>query len=403
MLEKTILATIFSCGLTLAFGSFQGGCSDDDSVPDVDAMVDSTTHQDGGDCSHVTNPCPREGIGRCDNGSAWTCTRDAQGCLAWVLSQDCGPHQTCVEQVGGATCDCVNECEQAGTGQCNGTVIQSCTKDDDGCLYLAAGEDCADASPVQTCVDDGEGNASCSVDCSQSCTPGESRCQGFWIQDCQQAVPCPVWQNRVDCTETNEYCEDRGDEPTCNSCVPPADGCMDGDRCTMTTAHVFACYPEGTQGAGDDCSTQECQAGLICMQLDGGSYTCREYCQGSDDCPGDDTHCIWPWPDATDVWGFCRDGCDPVTQTGCGQGEACIYMDPDLGETDCWQAGTLQEGEDCGGSELCAAGLDCVLEEGTNPFEYYCRRYCDATHPCPTGYSCTQTVASGLLKMCFPN
>ncbi len=378
-------------------------CSDDDSSPGADASVDSLVSRDGGDCSRVTDPCGREGVGRCENGSAWTCTRDAQGCLAWTVSQNCGEHETCVEQVGGATCQCENACAREGATHCEGTVIETCTKDDAGCLYLEQTEDCADATPTKTCVEETQGQASCAADCSESCSPGESRCLGFLLQDCQQADPCPVWQTRQDCTETNEYCEDRGDEPVCNSCEPPAEGCRQGDRCTMTTAHVFACYPAGPQGAGEDCSQQDCQAGLICMQLDSGPYTCQPYCQSSDDCPGDETHCIWPWADSTDVWGFCRDGCDPVTQTGCGQDQACIYMDPDLGTTDCWAAGTLQEGDTCSVTDLCAPGLDCIVQEGTNPLEYHCRRYCDATHTCPQGYTCSQTEASGLFKMCFPN
>ena len=300
---------------------------------------------------------------------------------------------------GQATCVCQNECDELDAARCNGNVLQTCKVDADDCRYWEDTENCQDSG--RTCVED-SGGASCTQDCSNACTPGTARCRGFYLERCQEGQPCPVWKPEQDCTQTLEYCEDRDGNPRCTSCEPPDQGCPPGNKCTMTTAKVFACFDAGPQGPGDDCSSQACQAGLICITYDGSDYRCWQYCQSSDDCPGEDTHCIWPWPETTEVWGICRPGCDPVKQTGCGQDEACIYMDPDVGSTDCWTAGSLQEGDECDFTELCAAGLDCVKDPGSDPPTYHCRRYCDATHPCSSGFECIQTEASGALKMCFP-
>jgi hypothetical protein len=77
-------------------------------------------------------------------------------------------------------------------------------------------------------------------------------------------------------------------------------------------------------------------------------------------------------------------------------------MDPEVGSTDCWTAGNLAEGDDCSSLvELCEPGLDCVLEPGSDPFEYYCRAYCDTDDACPQGRSCQWTEAMGALRVCL--
>ncbi len=388
----------FVCGFAvLIVGSW--ACSDD-SGPGADAGPDAVQEPDGSACENVMNPCRQEGARTCRQGGVATCVPDDRGCLQWVQTETCGERQECRDSGEGPACTCLPECDQEGAKRCEGNVLQACAVDGDGCRYWNEDQDCAASG--MTCIE-ASGQASCTLDCSNACTPGELRCRGFYLEKCEEADPCPVWKPQQDCTQTLEYCEDRDGPAHCTSCEPPDVGCPQGDACTMSTLEVFACFPAGPKTAGEDCSTEECEPGLICMTYDGSDYLCWNYCLSSEDCPGDDSHCIWPWPDTTEKWGICRPGCDPVKQTGCGQGEACIYMDPDVGSTDCWPAGDLQEGDECDFTELCAAGLDCVADPGSNPPTYHCRRYCDPDHPCPGGFSCIQTEATGALKMCFPD
>ncbi len=189
-----------------------------------------------------------------------------------------------------------------------------------------------------------------------------------------------------------------------DDCLPPAVGCEDGQRCTVLSADttaVTACVPAGSVPVGGDCSTEECAPGAMCVKT-GPSYVCRAYCDGGADCGSSAQHCAWPWSSVPEV-GLCTDGCDPVQQTGCGTDQGCYFMDPADGSTDCFPEGTLPEGADCSALvDFCLPGLDCVLEPGSAPdFQYFCRAFCDADHPCPTG-TCTTTQATEALKFCMP-
>lgn len=188
-----------------------------------------------------------------------------------------------------------------------------------------------------------------------------------------------------------------------DDCTPPDTGCSDGERCTVLASQghtVPACVPAGDVPVGQDCSVNECEPGAMCVQA-GSAQICRAFCEAGLDCVQEDLHCVWPWTSLPDI-GLCRAGCDPVRQTGCEANEGCYYMDPDEGSTDCFDAGTLEEGADCGTfAEMCAPGLDCVLDPGSTPFTYHCRAFCDSEQVCPTG-SCTTTDATAALKFCMP-
>jgi len=184
-----------------------------------------------------------------------------------------------------------------------------------------------------------------------------------------------------------------------SDCEPPDQGCKEGERCTVLAATAFDCVPAGETPPGSDCSEDDCQAGSICMTIDGETL-CRRFCEAASDCVTPDTHCIFTWQEFSD-WGLCRPGCDPMTQDDCPEGQACYYMDPDVGSTDCWPEGSLAQGADCSSlTEFCEAGLDCILEPGSDPFEYYCRAWCDDEHPCDTG-ACQFTGAMPLMGVCL--
>jgi len=282
-----------------------------------------------------------------------------------------------------------------------------CTLDGDEC---EPGEKCAPAGPNEALVCRPDGDKQVGEACGES-----------GVDDCVSGAACvpydntistclPLCSDTVPCSESYEACFDwfgpNGSVAgLCfgNDCLPPASGCETGERCTVLSAgedSVAACVPAGPVAVGGDCSVDECEPGAMCV-LAGSSYICRAYCDGGSDCDAEDQHCAWPWPPLPDI-GLCSEGCDPVGQTGCGADDACYYLDPTDGSTDCFPAGTLVEGADCSSlADFCLPGLDCVLEPGTTPFEYYCRAFCDADHPCSSG-SCTTTGATEALKFCMP-
>lgn len=282
-----------------------------------------------------------------------------------------------------------------------------CTLDGEEC---EVGEKCAPVGPGETLVCRPDGDKQMDEACGES-----------GVDDCVSGTACVPYDNTVStclplcsdaapCSESYEACFDWfgtngsvagicfGDD-----CLPPASGCESGERCTVLSAGtqaIAACVPAGPVTIGGDCSVDECEPGAMCVGT-GSGYVCRAYCDAGSDCGAEDQHCVWPWPSLPAV-GLCTEGCDPVRQTGCASGDACYYLDPADGSTDCFPAGTLPEGTDCSSlMDFCQPGLDCVLEPGTTPYEYYCRAFCDGDHPCSSG-DCTTTEATEALKFCMP-
>jgi len=184
-------------------------------------------------------------------------------------------------------------------------------------------------------------------------------------------------------------------------CMPPDHGCPDGERCTVLANLVLECVPAGSVPVGGDCTQDECASGAICLDLDGDTR-CRAFCSDASGCAGADDHCVFPWKFKT--IGFCRPGCDPVLQQGCPAGEGCYFSDPEIGSTLCWAAGDLEAGADCSDiTRFCKPGSDCILQPSSDPFEYYCRAYCDGGHPCAPGFTCEFPPASPAMGVCLPD
>ncbi len=372
----------------------------------TDCAADNKHCDDSGDvpvCSQeCVNKCDTAGNLRCSGDVIQTCAADDAGCLDWSDTTDCAAdNEHCDDSGDVPVCnqECVNKCDTAGDLRCSGDVIQTCTADNSGCLDWADTTDCA--ADNKHCDDSGDVPV-CQQGCTDECdTVDALRCNLFTIQRCELgADSCKYWRDSQDCTESNQFCQQPQDGTAhCATCEPPAEGCEQGERCTMSNFGVFFCLPAGNVQEGGDCSSSDCQAGLIC--LDG---TCVSYCENASECTSPDQHCVWAWPELGTSWGVCRPGCDPILQTGCsGEESACYYSDPEAGTTECWMPGSLQEGDDCSDmTQFCAPGLDCVLEPNTSdPFEYYCRAYCDIEHPCPDGKTCQSTSHMVMLPVCL--
>jgi hypothetical protein len=177
-------------------------------------------------------------------------------------------------------------------------------------------------------------------------------------------------------------------------CTPPDTGCATGEQCDVGPGETFVCIPSGTLLEGQDCTTGTCQPGLTCV-----SDICRSFCDRASNCDEASTHCAWLWYPNITTWGACQPGCDPVTQTDCGVGDACYFEDPEIGSTLCWSEGSLPEGSPCL-VDFCEKGLDCVGDPGV-PGQYHCRAYCDVEHPCTSG-TCQLTPLVPTLQVCIP-
>ncbi len=61
--------------------------------------------------------------------------------------------------------------------------------------------------------------------------------------------------------------------------VPPQTGCDAGEACNLTGAGETVCDPAGTATEGMACEFRNsCVAGHACINTDGGSASCRQYC-----------------------------------------------------------------------------------------------------------------------------
>lgn len=269
----------------------------------------------------------------------------------------------------------------------------------------------------QHCIPAGEGDA-------PVCVPYGSNPVGAYCirhEDCEKGAICAQYSDEIamckylcgpegsnlKCPKSFQVCipyfgPDGKTAGVCigSDCDPFEGGCPTGQRCTVLANLVFDCVPAGEAGPGDDCSVGECQPGLVCFYSEG-KAKCVPFCRSANDCTAVDDHCVYPWS-FTEI-GYCRAGCDPVLQEGCKPQEGCYFSDPEVGSTLCFDAGTLDEGADCSNfTVLCKPGLDCILQPGSNPYEYYCRAWCDSAHPCPEGSVCTTTLASPVMPVCLP-
>ncbi len=358
-----------ACGSSDSSPAGGGGASADASVDSTngnDAVAPDATEQDSGidatnDTASPDSEVPDATANDAGDGAA----------------AEAGPDRPCT--LGGTECNAGEKCSPEGTNQAlvcrpagdkqQGEACGTASVDD-----CAAGLACvAYSSTLSTCEPLCNTNVACADTAHQACFP--------WFGTNGEVAGVCLGDN----------------------CTPPSTGCSNGQRCTVYSSGnntVTACAPAGTVPVGGDCSVDECVAGAMCVQTSS-QQLCRAFCDGGADCTAVDLHCAWQWSTLPTI-GLCAAGCDPVRQTGCGNGESCYFSDPDVGSTLCWATGTLAAGADCGSSgSMCQAGYDCVLQPGSSPYQYYCRAYCDADHPCATG-TCTTTDATKALKFCMP-
>lgn len=146
-------------------------------------------------------------------------------------------------------------------------------------------------------------------------------------------------------------------------------GCASPEACRWNAATTdFECgVPDGEALHGESCGSGDgtrCAAGTACLSRFGESPTCLHACDEDLDCErfGAGSLCL-RFGGAGGVWGFCSPACDPVSQRGCRDVDACRTFlrasDRRYG-TICTVTGLQSEGEECSINEDCVRGLGCV-------------------------------------------
>ncbi len=201
-------------------------------------------------------------------------------------------------------------------------------------------------------------------DTTTSAGPGPGEDCNMWAQDCPDGYKCALYGF-----------------PNAARCVPlPSDPKQAGEFCG------------GWSWGRED--LDNCDRGLICMDLGDDLYACMPACIGdppSISCPVDGWDCTYL--SGNGIAGVCRQPCDPLTQE-CPRGQSCIPSSDSPNQLDFWCAPEINDLDPppfdglscpcgiycsygaCGVGRACISGLllpDC----GGN----CCTSYCDVNAP----------------------
>lgn len=211
------------------------------------------------------------------------CQLGPQGCLAYVQEKNCSTDsKICASSGGSVVCKdpgCVDQCFGAGQSQCNGTVIETCTTQDDGCHDWVPGDDCADTD--QFCDNTGEA-AVCKTVCTDQCTDGDTQCSGNVIQECGLVGECMGWVNSDDCSSNGEVCKVESGVAACGpSCTTNKCPTLNGETCIDNKVNTCKKQLDTCLDweVTEDCATN----GLFCKFGAGGVAACQGTC--ADPCP----------------------------------------------------------------------------------------------------------------------
>jgi hypothetical protein len=170
------------------------------------------------------------------------------------------------------------------------------------------------------------------------------------------------------------------------ACVPAAGSLPEGSVCPG-----FRTFEGGAPSDRAD----PCEQGSFCWDTPGRLFrSCQKMCgetmvRGAGGCGMPDQFCLLL--NGMPLFGTCTtaSGCDPVFQTGCRPGQACLVEFNDEGEQvgHCFDvpvdpdAGIPRApGERCMGSTECGAGSTCLrdrLPDGGLTMEAFCRSFCE--------------------------
>lgn len=222
-----------------------------------------------------------------------------------------------------------------------------------------------------------------------------------------------------------------------SGCVPRSDlrcdpvcqtGCCTSQKCSAvynsggpSSTTSLDCFGNvGPRGLGERCDvlgaatssrSDNCSAGLICVEGNVGNY-CLKLCRGDGDCDG--TKCeprtleLAKASNVASVCGLAPTACDPTlnaASAGCPANHVCYLVEPggtSNGATVCEiRSGETARNLSCTRSRDCLAGLTCPA---TGPGAGICRPVCSRkTTPdgCPAGTTCQEESGADTYNFCF--
>ena len=271
------------------------------------------------------------------------------------LCESCDTHSAC----GGTSDYCLSYPD--GGGYCGSTCSgdADCGGDGARCLTLSTG--------ARQCVRYVDGTASCAAGSPPPSTPGctvDSECAGG--ERCDRGV-----------------CVDAG-----GGDVPLGGACAEHAECATGTCLAGACtqsceWPSGGCPGGFYCdgeATGACGAG-VCLAGTPGDRAIGESCNRDTECSN--LYCFL---------GVCSEPCNPETVDSCPGGGVCQVAALACRGA-CGTAGSL--GDPCNGNAVCASGMCAETGDGS-----FCTNLCDASTPCPGGYTCN---SAGAVHVCVPD
>ncbi len=268
-------------------------------------------------CKDVENPCEEDGAVQCSsNGTAIeTCAEDADGCLVWT-SAACGDNEACDDTGDAPTCvlTCTDECDTADYPACSadGLAVESCEMQADGCNDIIV----TDCGANEACD---PATFTCELTCTNDCDPLDypaCSADGLAVEDCVEGADGCYDLSVTDCAHAQNC------DPATFTCVDTGcdDDCVVDDYpvCSADWLAVESCEM-GADGCLDVIVT-DCGADEICDDTGADPICvagCLEECDPLDfpACSADGL--------AVETCEVGADGCYDLSVTDCAHAHAC--------------------------------------------------------------------------------
>ncbi|HUU00581.1 MAG TPA: Kazal-type serine protease inhibitor domain-containing protein [Myxococcota bacterium] len=187
-------------------------------------------------CDGIAGKCQTKDEVRCasEGTAVESCRANQDGCLVWTQTIDCSAgSQICQDPGSGAACvdPCQDQCPAIDTSRCNGRMIQRCQQVVAGCLDWVDSVDCATEDKY---CDDSTQPAVCTQGCPQSCDPlGLLRCSADILQTCAIDGDCQIWTGTQDCAALGGSCQELGGGAVCVVPCTENKDCDQGAYCLL--------------------------------------------------------------------------------------------------------------------------------------------------------------------------
>ena len=198
--------------------------------------------------------------------------------------------------------------------------------------------------------------------------------------------------------------------PVSNCDVVQQTGCASGQSCLLRDeSGATFCADAGSLPADGECDSEQCVPGAQCLAVNGSSTrVCSRFGNPSVSTLGCVCHPLSIAPNVGVCDAAPPGACNPLTQTGCSQGQGCHYESGPYGT--CGNAGSTSIGQPCSG-DVCAPGLECYGDDPNTGLLGTCYAFCTGIDtfcgpiPTPPWYSVLgycRNIGPGALGLCRP-